>query len=118
MANESYQMHIYHVIVLLQRPVRTYSVLGWGKTPKRNDALVKLWVFQVALLLFSKWADPKSRHYRKKDDKTKLVISFDQHINAEEFERYINNTEWENVEGGHTRTDKALQIANDQVGLA
>ncbi|XP_028413280.1 uncharacterized protein LOC114535182 isoform X2 [Dendronephthya gigantea] len=70
---------------------------------------------EIALLLFSKWADPKSRNYRKKDDRTKLVIPFSEKITAESFERYINNTNWVDVEGGHTRTDKALQIANDEV---
>ncbi|CAB4031061.1 Hypothetical predicted protein, partial [Paramuricea clavata] len=67
---------------------------------------------QLALLLFSKWDDPNSRYYRKEDDKTKLVIPFDLHYDAKMFERYINNTEWRNIKGGHTRTDKALEIAN------
>lgn len=70
---------------------------------------------QVALLLFSKWDDPKSPYYRKEDDKTKLVIPFGLHYNADGFIRYINNLEYEAVEGGHTRTDKALGIANNQV---
>ena len=74
-------------------------------------------VSQVSLLLFSKWDDPSSRYYRKKDDKTKLVIPFSLHYDAEMFERYINNTEYKDVEGGHTRTDKALEIANDKVSL-
>ena len=70
---------------------------------------------QVALLLFSKWDDPKSPYYRREDDKTKLVIPFGLHYNADGFIRYINNLEYEAVEGGHTRTDKALEIANNQV---
>ena len=70
---------------------------------------------QVSLLLFSKWADPSSRHYRKEDDMTKLVIPFSKHYNAENFALYINNTNYKDVEGGHTRTDKALEIANEQV---
>ena len=70
---------------------------------------------QVALLLFSKWDDPKSPYYRREDDKTKLVIPFGLHYNADGFIRYINNLEYEAVKGGHTRTDKALEIANNQV---
>ena len=65
---------------------------------------------QVALLLFSKWDDPKSPYYLKEDDKTKLVISFKLHYTAEEFGRFINNTDYNSVKGGHTRTDKALEI--------
>jgi hypothetical protein len=68
-------------------------------------------------LLFSKWDDPKSRYYRKQDDKTKLVIPFDLHYDAKMFERYINNTEWRDIKGGHTRTDKALEIANKTVRI-
>ena len=70
---------------------------------------------QVSLLLFSKWDDPNSRYYRKDDDKTKVVISFDQDFTPQMFERFINNTNYKDVEGGHTRTDKALEIANDKV---
>ena len=68
-------------------------------------------------MLFSKWDDPKSRYYRKQDDKTKLVIPFDLHYDAKMFERYINNTEWRDIKGGHTRTDKALEIANKTVRI-
>ena len=70
---------------------------------------------QVALLLFSKWDDPKSPYYLKEDDKTKLVISFKLHYTAEEFGRFISNTDYNSVKGGHTRTDKALEIANNTV---
>lgn len=70
---------------------------------------------QVSLLLFSKYAKPGDPYYKKENDKTKLVIPFRLHYDAEMFERYVNTTEWEDVEGGHTRTDKALEIANDEV---
>jgi hypothetical protein len=76
---------------------------------------VFLLIFQVSLLLFSKWDDPSKSNYMKEDDKTKLVIPFSDGLNAEMFERFINITNYTDVEGGHTRTDKALQIADEVV---
>ena len=72
---------------------------------------------QVALLLFSKYTHlkPGSPGYSKEKDKTKLVIPFNLRYDAEEFGRYIDNTDYKDVEGRSTRTDIALKIANDEV---
>ena len=54
----------------------------------------------VGLILFSS------------DDQTKTKLDLGEIKDANKLGRYIDNLNWEDVKGGHTRTDLGLQLAN------
>ena len=58
---------------------------------------------QVAMIIFSE---------RKR---TKILLNFGDTIEKDKLVRYIANLKWEKVRGDRTRTDLALQIANEKV---
>ena len=58
---------------------------------------------QVAMIIFSE---------RKR---TKILLNFGDTIEKDKLVRYIGKLKWEDVSGDRTRTDLALQIANEKV---
>ena len=70
---------------------------------------------QVSLLVFSDYSDPRSPHYRPKFDNTKVLIKFRDGLDGPALKDYVRTLKWDELKGGHTRTDKALEIANTVV---
>lgn len=58
---------------------------------------------QVAMIIFSN------------RERTKILLNFGDTIEKDKLVRYIANLKWEKVRGDRTRTDLALQIANEKV---
>lgn len=58
---------------------------------------------QIAMIIFSH------------ADKTKLLFNFGKNVDKEALVNAFDEMEWEKISGGHTRTDIALKIANDEV---
>ena len=59
---------------------------------------------QLALIIFSH------------SERTKLLLNFGDFYAASQLSKFIHNLKWNEVSGDRTRTDMALQIANEKVG--